>query len=678
MNRINRTHRFLSFTHFAGCIIVIGLLNVPAFAAVLDSTPTALSIKGVPPTGLLGWSLGISANGQVAAGGAPATNGSSAGSTDYTGAAYVYTQANGIWSDPITLSTTGIPTEGEFGESIAVSANGQQVIVGAPNLNGLTGAVYVFTESGGSWANTPTRAALTVPTGITTGYSFGYGLAVSSDGRTLIVGARQTSVGTGQGVLYAYTLSGTTWGNPVALTVTGIAKSSFVGGSISVSADGSIVIAGGPNANSTAGSAYVWTKSGGTWSNPVALTPPSTNGTKGNFGSSVGISGDGTVVIIGAPFANNSNGAAYVYTKSGSSWSTNPAMISVGSGSGYSVALSPDGKTAFIGLPGGGKNSTGQVYTATYNGSGWGTPVALSTTNVAYGAIIGEVLAQADNGQELLTAGESANSDLGGLWVYASPANITLAATPSAQSVAPGSTLTFNLTLTNTDQPGSTPATTMNNVVLTDTLPAGTTYVSSNAATGSCSHTSSTVICTLSALTPGNNSQNPWAPSITVNTPSSAATLTNTLTVSANEPLVGSTSVNTPVTNDVVPTVKSGTVSTATNKAVSGTLSATLGFQGQTLTFTIVSPPSDGTATLTNAATGAFTYTPNSGFSGTDTFVWMAGDGFVSAAPVAESIVVGASSSGSGSSGKSGGGALGLLTLGLLGFFWERRRRRLS
>lgn len=370
MNRINRARAFLSFTRFAGCIVVIGLLNVPAFAAVLDSAPTTLSIKGVPPMGLLGWSLALSANGQVAAGGAPATSRSSTGSTDYTGAAYVYTQTNGIWSDPIALSTTGIPTEGEFGESIAVSSNGQQVIVGAPNLNSYTGAVYVYTEANGSWANTPTRTTLTVPTGVTTGYSFGYGLAVSSNDQTLIVGARQTSVGSGQGGLYAYTLSGTTWENPVALPVTGVASSSFVGGSIAISADSSVVVAGGPNANSSAGSAYVWTKSGGTWSNPVALALPSTNGTKGYFGSSVGISGDGAVVIIGATSANNAKGAAYVYTKSGSGWSTNPAMLSVSSGFGYSVALSPDGKSAFIGSPGGGDGRTGQVYTATYNGNG--------------------------------------------------------------------------------------------------------------------------------------------------------------------------------------------------------------------------------------------------------------------------------------------------------------------
>jgi Bacterial Ig domain/Domain of unknown function DUF11 len=201
-------------------------------------------------------------------------------------------------------------------------------------------------------------------------------------------------------------------------------------------------------------------------------------------------------------------------------------------------------------------------------------------------------------------------------------------------------------------------------VVLTDTLPAGTTYVSSNAANGSCSHSGATVSCTLTSLAPGNNSQNPWTPSITVSTPATAAVLSNALTVSSNEPLLGTTSVTTQVTNDVAPTVNSGNLSTATNTAVSGTLSATPGYSGQVLTFSIVSQPSNGSVILTNAATGAVTYTPDSGFSGVDTFVWTAGDGIVSATPAAESITVGGSSGGgSGSSGKSGGGGLGIVSL---------------
>ncbi|MGH8281443.1 MAG: hypothetical protein ACRERZ_04545, partial [Gammaproteobacteria bacterium] len=108
---------------------------------------------------------------------------------------------------------------------------------------------------------------------------------------------------------------------------------------------------------------------------------------------------------------------------------------------------------------------------------------------------------------------------------------------------------TFNLTFTNADTAnGSFPATTLTNVVLTDTLPAGTSYVSSDAANGSCSSSGSTVTCTLASLAPGNNSQNPWAPSITVKTPSTAATLTDIVSASADQPLLGVTNTSTTLT----------------------------------------------------------------------------------------------------------------------------------
>lgn len=660
----------------AACVGLISLLSAPVFAAVLSSAPVQLSDNGLQQGQLLGWSLALSANGLVAAGGAPAYNRSGTNGTDYTGAAYVYANTGGTWSAPITLSTSGLQTGGFIGGAMAVSANGQQVIVGAETMNTDTGAVYLYNETGGSWTNAPIRTTLTKPTGMVGNY-FGEGLVVSANGQTLFVGTRPTT-GSTQGEIYAYSLSGGTWSNPVALPMTGIPNGVDAGGVLAVSANGQVVVAGVPQENSAQGEVYVWTQSSGAWKNPVALALPSTLGGAGTisfFGTAVAISADGTVVLAGATGANNNTGAAYVYTDTGGTWSTTPVMLSTtlanANSFGTSVALSPNGQTAFVGMPYG---NSGYVYMSTQTNGTWNTPVALSIANLPVNAFVGITLAQADNGEELLTSGYSVNADTGALFVYDSPAAISLSDTPSTTSIAPGSTLTFDLTLTNADQPGSAPATTLNNAVLMDTLPTGTAYVSSNAANGACTDAGSTVTCTLTSLAPGNNSQNPWAPSITVKTPSTAAILTNNLSAGANEPLVGTTTVSTQVINDVIPTVKGGNVSTAVGTAVSGTLNATPGFTGQALTYTIVSQPSNGTVTLADASTGTFTYTPNSGFNGTDTFVWTAGDGVVTATPVAESIAVGTSSGSSGSSGKSGGGAMGLLALALLAALAGLRR----
>jgi len=682
-NTQSAQHSRYAWRTATACAVLICVITIPVFATVLSSAPIQLSDSGMQQGQTLGWSLALSADGHVAAGGAVAYNRASTNGTDYTGAAYVYARTGGTWGSPITLSTSGIPTSSFIGCAMAVSPNGQQVIVGAQSATS-QGGVYLYNETGSSWTNTPTRTALALPTNMV-GSDFGEGLAVSSDGQTLIVGTRPIN-GSSTGEIYAYSLSGGNWGNPVALPMTGIPSGLDTGYVLAVSANGQVVVAGGPqwnnpNGDTAEGAAFVWTQnSNGTWKNPVELAYPSTlDSTLSFFGDAVAISADGTEILAAATGANNDVGAVYVYTDANGTWSSTPVMLSTslsGANSfGSSVALSPDGQTAFMGMP---VNDTGYVFMSSQTNGTWSTPTALSLANLPVSAFLGIVLAQGDNGEELLTTGYTVNNGTGALFVYDSPAAITLAASPSAPAIAPGSSLTFNLSLTNADQPGSTAATTLNDVVLTDTLPTGTTYVSSDAANGTCSNSGPTVTCTLASLAPGNNSQNPWSPSITVKTQATAANLTNTLIVGSNESLVGSTSVTTQVTNDVVPAIKSGNVSTASGIAVSGTLDATSGFPGQVLTFSIVSQPSNGTVSLTDASTGAFTYIPNAGYNGTDSFVWTAGDGFVTAAAVSETVTVGGSGSGgSGTSGKSGGGVLsplGLMVL-LLTIVANTRRR---
>ncbi len=93
------------------------------------------------------------------------------------------------------------------------------------------------------------------------------------------------------------------------------------------------------------------------------------------------------------------------------------------------------------------------------------------------------------------------------------------------------------------------------------------------------------------------------------------------------------------------PTASNGSVTTAENTAVSGTLSAS-GPSGAALTFAIVAQPANGSVTLTNSSTGAFTYTPNSGFSGTDSFTFDASDSGGTSNTATETVTVNAVSTG--------------------------------
>ncbi len=78
-------------------------------------------------------------------------------------------------------------------------------------------------------------------------------------------------------------------------------------------------------------------------------------------------------------------------------------------------------------------------------------------------------------------------------------------------------------------------------------------------------------------------------------------------------------------TVNATPTANNGSVSTNAGTAVNGTLSAS-DTDGDSLTFAVVTNPGHGTVSITNAATGAFTYTPASGFSGSDSFTFRATD----------------------------------------------------
>src|SRR5665213_2695498 len=77
------------------------------------------------------------------------------------------------------------------------------------------------------------------------------------------------------------------------------------------------------------------------------------------------------------------------------------------------------------------------------------------------------------------------------------------------------------------------------------------------------------------------------------------------------------------------PTATSGVVSTNRNTAVTGTLLATDPDAGDTLIYSVVSQGAKGIVSITDLLTGAFTYTPNSGQVGVDSFTFKANDGKV-------------------------------------------------
>jgi hypothetical protein len=159
------------------------------------------------------------------------------------------------------------------------------------------------------------------------------------------------------------------------LTGSGESGKGLFGYSVALSADGNTALIGGPNDNSNAGAAWVFTRSGSTWEQQGPKLTGGGEIGKGHFGVRVSLSADGTTALIGGGGDNSNVGAAWVFTRSGSTWEQQGPKLTgsgeVGKGHfGYSVALSGDGNTALIG--GLADNSeVGAAWVFTRSGSTW-------------------------------------------------------------------------------------------------------------------------------------------------------------------------------------------------------------------------------------------------------------------------------------------------------------------
>jgi hypothetical protein len=158
---------------------------------------------------------------------------------------------------------------------------------------------------------------------------FGWSVSISRDGNTIAVGAPFADQGTNsdQGAAYIFRRSGSKWIQQQRVTSTDGATFDRFAWSLSMSSDGNTMVVGAPYINisgkSEQGSAYVFVLYGGKWIQQQKLT--ASDGSEGDrFGSSVSISGDGNIIVIGAPLANIDNksdqGSSYLFVRSKELW----------------------------------------------------------------------------------------------------------------------------------------------------------------------------------------------------------------------------------------------------------------------------------------------------------------------------------------------------------------------
>lgn len=310
------------------------------------------------------------------------------------GAVYVYVRSGTTWSRQAKLSDPGPIGYDEFGISVALS--GDTLLVGARTKTvagqGGAGAAYVYVRSGTSW----TRQATLKASDAAPNADFGFSVALSGD--TALVGAPWSTVA-GQsdaGTAYVFERSGTTWSPQAELSDPDAVANDEFGRPVVLSNGTALIGASGTTVGGLldAGAVYVYDGSGADWSQDAVLTDPDTTAWEA-FGNSLALSG-GTA-LIGADCATtggqDQGGAAYVFAGSGASW-TPQAELTASSPESYahfgnSVAISDT--TAIVGATGLSGN-----YVFTGSGASWsqqtqlmapgGQALALSSDTALIGA----------------------------------------------------------------------------------------------------------------------------------------------------------------------------------------------------------------------------------------------------------------------------------------------------
>ena len=241
------------------------------------------------------------------------------------------------------------------GTSVAMNGDGTIIAFGEPmnsDAGTSSGQVRVYQFSGGMWSQMGSDL-----NGIAPGDEFGCATALSADGTTLAIGARYAAGATSSsGEAYVYQWNGSAWMQQGSALL-GDAFGDQFGASIDLSADGSIVAVGAPfntgAASSYGGHAKVYENLSGTW----VQVGSDIDGVVDNshFGFSIALNHDGHTVAIGSPRADSpsitDHGEVYVYSFGGSAWAQQGGVIQGGSGEscGWSISLDSTGNRLAIG-----------------------------------------------------------------------------------------------------------------------------------------------------------------------------------------------------------------------------------------------------------------------------------------------------------------------------------------
>ena len=319
----------------------------------------------------------------------------------------VFTRVAGVWSQQAYVKASNTQANDLFGYTVTLSADGNTMAVGAmtedssaTGVNGNQadnsaiegGAVYIFSRVAGAWS----QQAYVKASNTEANDNFGRAVALSGDGDTLVVSATaEASNATGingdqsnnlasfSGAAYVFVRSSGAWSQQAYIKASNAGVFDRFGNAVALSSDGNMLLIGAPdeassatgingnqadNAASASGAAYLFARSGSTWSQ-VAYVKASNTEFNDLFGSAVAVSPDGTTFLVsalgersnavgvGGDQTNNAlsinAGAVYVFIRAGSAWSQQAYVKASNTRNddafGFALALSANGDTLAVG-----------------------------------------------------------------------------------------------------------------------------------------------------------------------------------------------------------------------------------------------------------------------------------------------------------------------------------------
>jgi hypothetical protein len=383
---------------------------------------TKLIGTGYDGLGTQGSSVALSADGSTLAIGAPNDNGS-------FGATWVFVRDTvGAWSQqgPKLVGSSSGGGLSYQGTSVALSADGNVLVIGGPGENSGIGAAWIFTRFAGTW----TENQLISGSGYTgTDVRQGFSVAISADASTIALGGPLDN--TGIGATWIFAAGEGYFQQAMLIASDSIGTDVEQGSSVSLSYNGSTLAVGGLFDDTGVGATWIYNRDGfGAWTQTTKLVGTGYIGTDIEQGTSVALSSNGTTLAVGGPDDNNGFGATWIFTQdTAGTWSQQGSKL-IGSGytgtsgsvnQGHAVALSQYGSLLVVGGPLD-DYGIGACWAFTRDtGGSWSQSGTKLVGSDYTGASVqqGFSIALSSDGLTMATGGPQDNNGFGATWVFA-------------------------------------------------------------------------------------------------------------------------------------------------------------------------------------------------------------------------------------------------------------------